>query len=537
MALTDAQKGQLADLYQQASDTGDSASMSRIKAALQADREAQAPNPTEGMSTAQKFFAGAGATLNRWNNTMRMMNAGDAVNPETGEVVDQSKLRAAVQADIAEQKQRDKPLMATTAGSLGSVAPNAALTLAGGIPGAVAGGAVGGALDTGDVQGAATGAAGGLAGGLAGKVVGAGLKAGASKLTDVGKEAVAFLQQHGINLSMGQLTGRDIAQTADAALGQVKDLTTAALKFMGVSSDRASAPVMDAGRRVLQNAYNDIAARTQVKFSPEFGETLSHLESTANDLLEPGQAKIINGQIAKIRNMAMSGPEGAPGMTISGTAFKNLEESIGNVSGDGGKQPFVDGIRSAMRDAMVQSASPADAALLARTNQQYSAMKLLEKSIGNKGIYADRIDPNKLASAVDTARNASASVYGRGANAELAQLGNYAGQIMGNEPAEKGVGALAGEITRRLAVGGILGYGTYGRTGSIGEGGILGIGAALGGPALVRAMVSNPMVKNAVVAFATKNGIRTAADVVARGARMGGQATGGAVAAAGNQPQ
>jgi hypothetical protein len=500
----------------------------------------QPANPTEGMSTAQKFLAGAGSTLSRWNNTMRQMNAGDAVNPETGEVVDQSKLRAAVQADILEQRQRDKPLMATTPGSLGAMAPNAALTLAGGIPGAAAGGALGGALEPtvegdkgimGMSPGASNtlmGAAGGAAGGLAGKALGVGLKAGASQLTDVGQEAVAFLKAHGVNLSLGQQTGTSIGQTADAALSQVKDLTTAALKYMGVTSDRASTSVMDGGRKVLQNTYDSIAARTQVQWDRPLQETLGHLEATAGDLLEPGQAKVINTAISKIRNMAMSNEAGAPPVTISGTAFKNLESMIGKIDGDGGKQPFVDGISSAMREAMARSASPADAQLLAQTNQRYGAMKLLEKAIGNKGIYADRIDPNKLAAAVDVSQNASASVYGRGANADLAQLGNYAGQIMGHEPAERSVGALAGEVTRRLAVGGILGYGTYGRTGSIGEGSALGIAAALGGPALARAAASNPAVIKAVSAFANKQGIRSAAEAAAYVARKGGQAAGGA---------
>lgn len=502
----------------------------------------QANNPTEGMSTAQKFFAGAGATMSRWGNTMRQMMAGDAVNPETGEVLDQSKLRASIEADILEQRRLDKPLMATTAGTIGSVAPNAALTLAGGIPGAAVGGALGGTLEptVGDesrLQNTALGGLGGAAGGVAGKLTGAALKAGASRLTDVGREAVQFLQQHGINLSLGQLTGREIGQTAGAALDQVKDLTSATLRFMGVSADRASPAIMSAGRKVLQDSYDGIAARTLVKFDQPLQETLSHLENAAGDLLEPGQAKVINGAIARIRNMAMSNAAGVPEMTIGGTAFKNLESMIGDISGDGGKQPFVDGIRTAMREAMARSASPADAQELMQTNARYAAMKLIEKSIGNKGIYADRIDPTKLASSVDAARNASASVYGRGPNAELAKLGNYAGQIMGNEAPERPLAAFAGELTRRLAVGGILGYGTYGRTGSIGEGSVLGIAAALGGPALMRAAASNPAVIKAISTFANNNGIRTAAEAAAFAARKGMQGAGGAIGAEGTQPQ
>jgi hypothetical protein len=63
------------------------------------------------------------------------------------------------------------------------------------------------------------------------------------------------------------------------------------------------------------------------------------------------------------------------GGKISGAAYQKLQSALGDIASDGGKSPFVTQIRQALTDALGRQASPADAKLLAQTNQRYGAMK------------------------------------------------------------------------------------------------------------------------------------------------------------------
>lgn len=490
-------------------------------------------NPTEGMSTADKLFAGAGSEFVRMGNRLRQLTATgvQGTNPETGQGDEEAQKAniANVQSDIDEHAKLDKPLMATGAGQVGAALPGglAMIPTGGSVAGAAAVGAGLGALqptqdgDSG-LKNVALGAASGAAGSLVGKLVGAGITAGASKLTDVASQAVDFLKSKGITLSLGQMTGRDIGQTAGAAFQQAKDYTRAAMRYMGIDSDVASMTVMNAGRKVLKDTYDDIASRTTITFDNQLADRLTNLEKLAGDNLTAPEAAIITKQIGRIRNLAQSDPtQASPLLKINGTALQNLRESVGAISGDGGKQPFVNGLDDALSDAMKRSASPQDAALLAQTNQRYGAMKAIEKAVGDD----NRIKPADLYRATDTKQGANASVYGQGPNAELAQLGQAGSLVMKPTGATADASHVAQEVAKRVAVGSVLGYGGY-HHGGAGEG-LLGIAAVLGGPAMARAVVSNPQVAAALTKYATSQGWRTAADAIA--ARAGVAAGGAAI--------
>lgn len=474
-------------------------------------------------------------------NALRQINSGNPVQPETGEVLDQSKQREAVQADIAEHARLDKPLESTPGGKIGGFAAKAipfALAPEGYV-GAGAAGALTGALEPTQEGGPSragnmvTGGAGGVIGNAVGGVIGSGvsaaLRAGKSALDDVAQDAIQVLKSHNIFTTMGQQTGKALAPTAEAAAQQSKDLTTAALKQMGVDSTRASTAVLDAGRRRLQNTYDDLAANLSVKVDKPLVDALTQTHAAAGEYLTEPVAKVVQKQVDGIIGKIVS----QGGRDVNGTLFKNLHDGLDKIA-DPSATPIVEDLQQAMRAAMTRSSTPEQAALLSKTDQQYGAMKAIEKAIGTN----ERIDPTKLYNATDTTQGAAASVYGRGPNAPLAQLGQAAKLIMVDAVNKGGVSAKA--ITdyaeKRLAfhaitsvgpatLGGYEGYKHGGMTGAL-----TGIALALGGAKLARQAGSNPAIANAIGKWANNVGVKNAAEAAAYLAKQGTAAGGSQIA-------
>lgn len=407
-----------------------------------------------------------------------------------------------VKADVAEHAKLDKPLMATTGGKIGDFA-GAALPYAAAPEGMLAQAGVGaatGAAEPTEPGGLSRpaqtgiGALGGAAGPLLGKGIGAAEQYTRSVISDVAANATKYLESLGITLSAGQKVGRDLPVTGAFEKNQADQLTSATLKHMGVDSPTASTKVMDSGRRVLQNTYDDLAARLTVNTKdPVFLRALNQAGAEADAYLTPQAAAVVKKQIAGIQQRIAEN-----GSTMNGTLFKNLHDGLDKVT-EPTTTPIIEDLQQAMRQAMTRSSSKEDAALLSKTDQRYGAMKTIEKSIGSD----DKIDPDLLWRAVDTKKNAAAAVYGRGPNAPLAQLAQASKAVLGTAPGGGAVIDFLGNIAKRhatyAAIGGLEGYREGGMSAAI-----KGAALAIGGHKLVAVLNSNPQAAKAFAQYVTR---------------------------------
>jgi hypothetical protein len=298
------------------------------------------------------------------------------------------------------------------------------------------------------------------------------------------------------------------------------------MTYMGYPVDRMSPKIMDVARRNLQNTYDNLAAGLTVNTKdPVLLKAIVQASADAEQYLTKPVAKVVQKQITAIQERFAE-----QGGQMNGTLFKNMHDALEKVA-DPTATPIIEDLQQAMRGAMTRSSSKADAALLAKTDQQYGAMKALEKSFGP----SERIDPNKFYAATDTTQGAAASVYGRGPNAPLAQLASAAKLIINDLPAQQAGGLTAKSLTdyaeKRIAfhatmmgAGGYEGY----KKGGV-KGGIAGVAFALGGMSLLRSIGSNPAAANQLAQFANSKGLRTVQSAAAWAARRGGAATGAMV--------
>lgn len=411
------------------------------------------------------------------------------------------------------------------AGGLAMLAPGI------GVLGRAAVGATAGAVEAepgSRASGAALGAAGAFGGELAGKVLGAGIQAGRSLLDDAATEAVNFLKSKGITLGVGQQTGRAIGNTRATDAQQANDLTKTALSYMGVNSERASTTVMKAGRDVLKDTYNDIAQNSKVAYDPDNLQdplriALANISARAQRGVASNVYPIIENAVKSVNDAAKTGMG-----DIGGEVFKNLQSELGAIR-DSSASPYINEVRAALNGAL-KTQNPTQAARLSLNDQQYSAMKILQKSINDN----DKVDPAMLGNAVDTARTANAAVFGSGPLADLAQLGTSARLIMAKDPAQGLWGHTASTLQNLLvrhagyaSVGAAAGgYGASRAKTNPVVGSLVGAAAALGGPVLARQIMNNPTVRDNFVKFATSNGIKTAQDAMAWAAQRGGAVAG-----------
>jgi len=515
--------------------------LSNVKAQQDKDAAAYGSPARSGL---ENFAAGIGAGASRLVHGIAKL--GDQIAPDISAVggeaslsddqLEQAKQQQAAlaqknAAEAAEAAKLNAPLMKTFGGKVGASVPivaGAAVAPEGIIPGAIGAGGVAALEDPGQggsrVTNAAVTTAEQALGGTVLKAIGTAVKPLTASLKEAVMDGVQVLKNHGIGLNQGQALGRPgiVPLTEAESDQQSRDLTRAALSYMGVGSDRASQPVMDAGKRVLQDTYDTIAARTAVNVDKPLDLALSQINADAHELLEPQEAAIITKQIANLRKASVdaSGTQ----QPINGTMFQNIVNRINQLDRGGGKAPILADLDMQLKAAMVRSASPADAALLTATNQKYAAMKALQKAIGAD----DRIDPDKLFTALDSSANTEASVYGRGANAKLAQLAQGATLVLGNgaKAATNQMERLGNYLVARQihagsgALGAVEGYHRGGMTGAL-AGAALGLLGARGLDLIKR----NPLARNAFANFLNKQSAQKAAGMATQqvGQQVNGQ--------------
>lgn len=447
----------------------DGATSDQAFAILQQQLKGQqaAYSPVEGMSTAGKLAAGFGQRLVQANDAARQALLPKTVyDPESGQDIQTG---STADADIAEHRQLDKPLNATTAGRLGNMAGSVAIASAvpiAGLPGAAAGGALEGLTqptlgDESRAANTALGAAGGAAGYGIGKVAGRLLQPLSDSLSAAGRWARDILGKEGVPLDVAQATGSKAATVLKNAAGdsplvggstfpeaQAKAFTKASLAKMGVNGAEDAGPaVMVQGKRALQQTYDEIAARNPIKVDEPLVANLETIRADAASSLTAEHAKVIGNKIDQTLAQAQ-----AQGGTIPGLLYQKIQSSLGQLGKDGGKAPFITQLRQALTGAMERQASPQDVQLLAQTNQQYAAMKAIQKAIGDD----NQVSPAKLFNALDTQRGANGTVYGQGANQPLIQLAQAGKLLIGKNFPNSGTTARAAGLAAATSGGAAL---------------------------------------------------------------------------------
>lgn len=274
-------------------------------------------------------------------------------------------------------------------------------------------------------------------------------------------QQLAVLEGEGVRMDNAQFLNSKAAITAknaanDGAFGdaaafreaQKGDFTAAALRKMGVTDAREATPaVMQAGRQALKDTYNEIAARNGVEYDTPLNQTISQIRYAAGRALTPENAQVIHNQIDDLQKMVDNNAG-----RLSGDGYQQYQSALDKVAKDGGKAPFVTELRQAVTDAMQRQAQQGDAALLARTNQRYAAMKAIQKAIGDD----NQVSPAGLFNALDTVKGANATVFGQGSNQPLVQLAQAGKAILSKETANSGTPQRLAGMAALTTAGGAL---------------------------------------------------------------------------------
>jgi len=261
---------------------GDSASVRKLGAYLKTLPAQAAPaetyDPTEGMSTTDKFLAGTGKAF---------ADLGRGVGQMVGLVS---------QEEVDEAKRLDAPLMRTTAGTVGNATGNVAAALptvfipgAQGLAGAALTGAGMGliqpvARDESRLKNVAVGATAGAGGVVAGRVLAAGAngaKALVEPFTDKGRQAIAGRTLDRFGVQAGDLAGVSNAPTVTGAV------PTMAERIVRPEGAAGAARLQDSVRSLDPEIANKFVAREVENNAARVG-TLRELsgEGGARDFAE-----------------------------------------------------------------------------------------------------------------------------------------------------------------------------------------------------------------------------------------------------------
>lgn len=480
-------------------------------------------DPTEGMSTTDKFLAGAGKAF---------VDTGRGIKQIYDNVAGTQADHDKDQADIKAARERDSALMSTKAGTVGNIAGQAAPLFAGGagLGAAIAGSALeaGAQPVTDDESRAANTVGGALGGGVGfgvGKLASKVVQPIKSTLSDAAQAAITKLRGEGIPLDLAQQTGSKGAQTLKNVVAdnpivghsslpddQAKAFTKAVLKRVGADSETADQGTMGGVKKSLGQVFDGVAERNPIKFDDQLQHELTQVHAGASGELSPAQMSPINKQIDNILDKA------AETGSIDGKAYQNIKSSLDRVSGgsDQALGHWSRQVREALDNGLQRSASPEDMQSLVKARGQYRALKQIEGSIGDD----NHISPAKLANSIDTKGNASQTVYGRG-DQDLYHLALAGKNVISNTKTPNSGTA------QRLAGMALLGGGGAGlehlKDKDADTGALItaGIGAAAI-PKLARFAVENPKAVN----FLTKWSKSKVADTAATAVKGAGTAAG-----------
>jgi hypothetical protein len=490
-------------------------------------------NPTG--STMQNFLAGAGKGisdlgtgakqvldipavwleskfpgLSRWSQAQGMPSAADSA--------------AQTNAGVEETRRLDKPLMDTTAGTLGSIVgqaagimlPGAALSRV--VPAAgvlVAPTTYGGAITAGAVQGAlqpttkednrllntAVGGAAGAAGNAAVNLVGRIAQPVARTLSQAHAKAVQTLEDAGIPLDAAQRTGSTVLNRmrsglndnpftagtqADLRAVQQAGFNRAVLRTVGEDATAATPAVMRAAEDRINGVFKDVLSRNQVLIDdPSFLSRLGSIQQAANDVEKRPISNLAD------RIIASADANG----NVPGKVAYAIKKDLDRISSgpDTTLSYWARQLNTALKDQMTVGMPAEDAAALTLARTQFAKLRTIEPAIDKMG--AGDISAARLSNSLATKANRKFSLYGRGDTdlVDLAQSGNL---LLGDKMPNSGTTARA---ATQLAIGalggGVVGGGTAVATGNYEnaiQNAAIGAAGGIALPKLGQAIINNP---------------------------------------------
>jgi hypothetical protein len=202
--------------------------------------------------------------------------------------------------------------------------------------------------------------------------------------------AAAVLQQDGVPVTAGQLSGSKRLRYAEGELGgnrasdmleqQGQAFTDAAMRRAGGSG--LAMPDNLAALKVRQGQeFDAISARNMMQIDQQFGQDLGQTLNRYGRLLEPQQRPIINNITDDLINRLR-----ANNGTLPGTEYQAIRSDLSLASRSTNNPALAGafrGIRNAMDDAMERSinqANPADAGRWRELRRQYGNMKVLQRA-------------------------------------------------------------------------------------------------------------------------------------------------------------
>lgn len=447
---------------------------------------APAPNPTDGMTTFDRFAAGAGKSV---VDTGRGL--GQLLRSVTGDKLGDT-LGLPTQADIDEAHRLDKALMDTTAGTVGNItgqvvqlavpgavaARTAAVTNAGTklaaaapkvaavvtnpyVKAATQAGAFAATQPvlTGDTR--AGNAAEGAAFGAGGQAVASGLSAvarGASnKITPELRDLVSKAEAAGIPVNVAQLSDSKFLKTLQSQLErlpftgaqgardrQQEALNRAVSRTFGADVPRITDDVYAGAKTRIGQQFESLTTRNNLNANdPTLLSTLANVADEARRFGTDDTARAVDNAIDELLGKADQA-----GM-VPGKAYQALDSQLGKLTKAGGeKAHFLGRLREATRDAMDSSISAADQAAWKEARGQYRNLKTVRDLVAKDAVEGN-ISPALLRGRV-TASNAGKEALASGRAGELGDLSNVAYRFVRDPIPDSGT-------AQRLGVMGLLG--------------------------------------------------------------------------------
>ncbi len=368
---------------------------------------------------------------------------------------------AAINAEIEQKQQTDKPVYETTGGKIGQVAGDIAIGLPFGGAGLVGAAAAGGAMEltkpltaeesylAAAGKGAATGAV--VQGALSGL-----FKIGKSVSNRFSEKAVAdaakqyqTLVNNGIEPDLSQIfDSRFLDSTksrlhalpftatkqAKISVNQMKQFNRRVLQTAGINADTATPEVIDKAYNVLGNKFNDLIATTpKIKIDQKALNNLSQIAQDVSNQVTSDKAALVLRQIDDIQNKIGAGD------IITGESYKALRTTLNGMRASWRKNPnmsdaspFMGRLVAVLDDAVGDSVGAAKKEAWKNARSQYAALSTIADSnaIDEFGM----ISANKLYTAVRNGKFSSKKDFARGKLGELATVARMGKQIQSKIP-------------------------------------------------------------------------------------------------------
>lgn len=481
----------------------------------------QPPSPTEGMSAAEKVYAGLGkAGSDTWRG-LKQLNAA-AVDLIPG--VDNSAVRQQLRQEADEATRLDAPLMRTGAGIAGNIGGNVAMmALPGGAVGtagrmaamprvaavgesmiapqtvrgaAVQGGSFGAVAPTGQNDSAGLNIAAGAAGGAGGQALGKAL----GRL--INPQIGQAVSEPGIPLTLGQQTQSPAIQTVESVLerlpstsgrsmadkrAQQEAFTRKIMQQFSPAED-ASPQGLQMAKQSLSDRYADLAPKTTVNLDQSLMDDLIRVEQEYGKNLPTNFRPAFQNQLDDIINQSGAG--------MPGDVYQNARSRLGQIANGTSDAQFgraLKGLQKALDDAAERGfASPEDAAAWAKTRADYGKFKTVSKAAkaSNADVGSGVLSPKALYQAASSADPNIASKSDEWSR--LLRMGRA--QVADNVPDS---GTAQRMLYQQLLTGGAAGGIGFGATGDPQTAAMSALGV-LALPKAAQMALANPQVQNYV---------------------------------------